>query len=144
MNTRTALMFASAILLLVSVILDREGQVSKIAEMDGGDIRTSVAQSAASGSFAGDDEIGVQASELERDEGQQQRESLAARRDQPEIGQFSPEAAFAPLSSPSAAPSSLASIDGSDPQASRTVAQPGHHRLEPGEVRLDFDPAIAG
>ena len=135
MNTRTALMFAAAILLLVSVILDSEGQVSKIAEMDGGDIRTSVAQSGGGSGFAGDDEIGVQVSEQERDEAEQQREQLA-RRTQPEIQQFSPETA--------ALSTSFASIRDSGSQAPEADARPSHHRLAPGEVRLDFDPTVSG
>ena len=129
MTSRTALMMALAILLIVANVMGQEGQVSQIAAKDTAKLRDNMEQMSDMDGFTSEEKIGPQLSEEERSEEEQQAEAMAAANaGQPQIGEFSWEKG-----------------DGGEeetPSRRARVEMPAHHKMAPGEVREDFNPTI--
>ena len=131
MTSRTALMFALAIMLIVANVMGKGGQVSNIAAKDATQLRDNMEQIGDMDGFTPDDKIGLQFDEEERDEQRQQADAVSgklAETDQPQIGEFSWSEENA-----NGAPSGL------NPAR---IARPAHHQLAPDDVRTDFNPTI--
>ena len=117
MNPKTCLMMAAAVLLIVYNVMNKEGSVSQIAEMDQAALATRTAAISDMSGFSKDAELAVVEEDADLvDPDQRQRA-------EPVIGAYV----------------------AAQPQRTATLARverPAHHNLKPGQDTMAFNPTI--
>lgn len=140
MNPRLALMFVGAVLVLVANLVGEDSDVSRIAQANAGAGEAAAPDDAGNpDGFADDSEVGPLLDPEEYDESVQQAARMAAAvPDQPEIGEFSPDDAEV------ADTTRLAMSDRAVGPLSKFAWLPVRDTsgLQPGEVRVDFNPRL--
>jgi len=126
MTYKVCLLFAAAILLLVSNLMESDGSVAQIAEIEEGKF--------ADGSF----EAETQAWTEESTSGQQRELSELLEGDSGNGSDVPEDADYA-----DDADSITPEIGDFAAAPKRTASVPDHHKLQPGESVLGFDPTIA-
>lgn len=122
MNSKTCLMIAAAILLIVYNLMNKDGSVSQIADMDESEVIDRAANVGDMSGFATQADIAVIEEDADLREPEQQARAVKADT-VPVVADYSPQ--------PSTRPSSIARIE-----------RPAHHNLKPGQDTAGFDPTI--
>lgn len=125
MNPKTNLMIAAAILLIVYNLMNKEGSVSQIAEMDESQLIDRAASASDMSGFSKDAELAIDVEDADIQE-PEQRARVEQAMPGPAIGDYS-----AAPAAPSSSPATLARME-----------RPSHHNLKPGEKTTGFNPTI--
>lgn len=125
MNPKTNLMIAAAILLIVYNLMNKEGSVSQIAEMDESQLIDRAASVSDMSGFSKDAELALDIEDADIQE-PEQRARVEQAAMAPEIGDYSAASA--------AASRSAASLP--------RIERPSYHNLKPGEMTTGFNPTI--
>lgn len=122
MNPKTCLMMAAAVLLIVYNVMNKDGSVSQIAEMDQAALATRTAAISDMSGFSKDAELAVVEENADLVD-PEQRQRAAPDPAAPVIGAYA----------------------AAQPQRTATLARverPAHHNLKPGQDTMAFNPTI--